>query len=348
MKRPVELSDLSLSRGELMGLAMIFVMLFHVWLPKSNPMYGLVRCGNVGVDIFLLLSGIGLWYSWTKNPSLKQFYVRRYRRVYPAWLLMAALFYIPNYLDAPGGGYSPDVPNLVLNILVNWSFWRVDDLTFWFIPAIMMLYTVAPFYMMLIERHPVYRWMPVAAVLVAVMVQYWPPLHGAVGHLEIFFSRIPIFLIGVNMGQWVKERRTLEPAAVWLLLLLFVMSLTMCVEFEQSWRGRFPLFIERMVYIPLTVSSCLLLPRLLRVMPSAVNRALRFVGTVSLELYLIHIQFVLVYIRPLKLGYCLTALLMILCSLPLAWILHKITAPRHSVPKGNVGGTAPDNKNRQQ
>lgn len=66
-------SDLSRYRSELMGLAMIFVMLFHVWLPKSNPMYGLVRCGNVGVDMFLFLSGIGLWYSWTGNRSVVRF-----------------------------------------------------------------------------------------------------------------------------------------------------------------------------------------------------------------------------------------------------------------------------------
>ena len=54
----IELSDISRYRGELMGLAMIFVMFFHVWMPKSNPMYGLVRCGNVGVDMFLFLSGV--------------------------------------------------------------------------------------------------------------------------------------------------------------------------------------------------------------------------------------------------------------------------------------------------
>lgn len=323
MKRKIELADLSRYRGELMGLAMIFVMLFHVWMPKSNPMYGLVRCGNVGVDIFLMLSGIGLWFSWSKNQSLKGFFKRRYLRVYPAWLLIACMFYIPNYLNSDGGGYSPDVLNLVLNILVGWSFWRVDDLTFWYVPAIMMMYTFAPFYMMLIRKHPEYRWMPVVAMLLAVMVQYYPPVHSAVSHLEIFFSRIPIFLIGVNMGQWVKERRQLDGSAVWLVLLLFIMSLAMCVEFEQHWRGRFPLFIERMVYIPLTVSGCMTLVLLLDKTHDAVRRVLRFFGTVSLELYLIHIQFVLVYIRPYKLGYCLTALLMILISLPLAWILHK-------------------------
>ena len=324
MKKPIELAGISRYRGELMGLAMLFVMFFHVWMPKSNPMYGLVRCGNVGVDIFLLLSGVGLWFSWTKNPSLKHFFKRRYLRVYPAWLVIACLFYIPNYLSTPGGGYSPDVPNLVANILIGWSFWRVDDLTFWFIPAIMMLYTLAPAYMVLIQKHPAYRWMPVVAMVLAVRVQYYPPGHGAVGHLEIFFSRIPIFLIGVNLGAWVKERRTLEGASIWLIAVAFVMSLAMCVEFEQSWRGRFPLFLERMVYIPLTLSSVVLLVQMLRHTPQRVRRALAFVGTISLELYLIHIQFVMKYITPYHLGYCLTALVMIAVSIVLAWILHKV------------------------
>jgi len=323
MKRPLELSDLSRWRGELMGLAMIFVMLFHVWMPKSNPMYGLVRCGNVGVDIFLMLSGIGLWFSWSKNPNLKRFFKRRFLRVYPAWLLIASLHYIPQYISSGGNGYSPDVPNLVLNVLVGWSFWRVDDLTFWYVPAIMVMYAFAPFYMTLIRKWPVYRWIAVVAIVFAVMVQYYPPVHSAVGHLEIFFSRIPIFLIGMNMGTWVKERKRLDGSALWLVLLLFAMSLAMCIEFEQHWRGHFPLFLERMIYIPLTVCGSLTLTQLLRKMPSAAVRFLRFVGTISLELYLIHIQFVLVYIRPYKLGYCLTTLLMILISLPLAWILYK-------------------------
>lgn len=322
--KPIELYDISRYRGELMGLAMIFVMLFHVSLPKSEVMYGLVRCGNVGVDMFLLLSGVGLWYAWSKRPTLKNFYLRRFKRIYPAWLIMASLYYIPQFLTVRGGGYSPDVPNLIANILVGWSFWRIDDLTFWFIPAIMVMYVFAPAYMSIIEKHPVYRWLAVAAIVLAVMIQYYPPVHKTVGHVEIFFSRIPIFLIGVNMGAWVKEKRTLDGQSVWLILLLFMMSLAMCVEFEQAWRGRFPLFLERMVYIPLTVCGILLLDLLLRHTPQWVLKSLTFVGSVSLELYLIHIQFVLKYIKPYHLGFWLTSVTMIAVSLVLAWLLHRI------------------------
>ena len=56
-----------------MGLAIIFVILFHVGLPREDAFFGLKRMGNIGVDFFLFLSGMGLWFSWTKHPSLRSF-----------------------------------------------------------------------------------------------------------------------------------------------------------------------------------------------------------------------------------------------------------------------------------
>ena len=29
----------------------------------------------------------GLWFSWMKNPSAKHFFIRRYLRIYPTWLI---------------------------------------------------------------------------------------------------------------------------------------------------------------------------------------------------------------------------------------------------------------------
>ena len=324
MKTRIEFSDISRYRGELMGLAMLFVMLFHVAMPKSYAMYGLVRCGNVGVDMFLLLSGIGLWYAWSKRPRLIDFYWRRYIRIYPAWLLMACLFYIPNFMETQGSGYSPSMGHLIANIAFNWSFWRIDDLTFWFIPAIMMLYTFAPAYMWLIERHPEYRWMPILFMVLAVMVQYYPPVHHSVGHLEIFFSRIPIFLIGINMGQSIREGRRYEGSSLGFVLLLFALSAYTCITLEDGLRGRFPLFMERMVYIPLSITLMLLCCQMLRRLPRQVDMVFAFVGVVSLEIYLIHVNYILPLIKPLHWGFWGTSLSMIALSVPAAWLLHQL------------------------
>lgn len=322
--KDIELENISRYRGELMGAAMLFIILFHVGLSRSDPFYGLRRCGNVGVDMFLFLSGVGLWFSWTKRPGLRRFFIHRYLRVYPAWLVVASVFYISQYVQ--GVGYSRNVPDLVANILFNWSFWRADDLTFWYIPATMMLYTFAPAYMVLITRHPLYRWLPVLFVLWCVVVQWVPPVHSAVGHIEIFWSRVPIFFIGINCGQMVKEKRRLDGQSIWLVIILFLATFSTSVYLEQVTHGRFPLYVERMIYIPFTVTGILMLNRLFRRTPRWVNRSVKFIGALSLEAYLLHIHFVLKYVQHHHLGYWPTFLLTVLITLPLAWGLHRLLA----------------------
>lgn len=321
MKIPdIQLAGISRYRGELMGAAMLFVILFHVSLSRDDPFYGLRRCGNVGVDMFLFLSGVGLWFAWTKQPSVRTFYLRRLLRILPTWLLVAGVFYGVDYLGQRR--FSTGIIDLIGDVTVNWDFWLHDELTFWYVPAIMMLYLFAPHYMRLITRHPVYRWLPLLMVVWCVMVQWVLPIHRAVGHIEIFWSRVPIFFIGINMGRSVKEQRTLEGSALWLLLLAFAMTFCTSVYLEQVSHGRFPLFVERMLYIPFTVTGVLLLNYIFRRLPQCVNRFLRLVGALSLEVYLLHVQFVLLHIEPYRLGYWLTFLLTVAITLPLAWLLQ--------------------------
>ena len=320
--KPIAIHDLSRYRGELMGIAMLVVMLFHVGGNRHDTLwFCMSRCGNVGVDMFLFLSGIGLWYAWIKGqPStLHHFYARRLLRIYPAWLLLSSLYYVPLCIE---GKFT--VWQTIGNVLIGWRLWSgfVDE--FWFIPMILAFYIVAPFYMMLIRKQSVWRWLPVVAMVFCVLLQYWKPLNGALGHLEILFSRVPIFLLGINAGQWVKEERQLESHAFWMLLLLFVLCFGVCINFENGLRGRFPLFMERMVYIPLSISALLLLCKGLAHLPKWGLKALAFVGTVSLELYLVHVNFVLKYLRPYDLGYWATMLLMTAIALLMAWMVHKI------------------------
>ena len=285
--KDIELENISRYRGELMGIAMLFIILFHVSLPRNDLFFGLRRMGNIGVDMFLFLSGIGLWFSWIKTPSARHFFMKRYLRVYPAWLIVACFYYIPRF----HGGDLMAWIDLIGDITINWDFWLHDELTFWYIPATMLLYCFAPAYMELIRRHPIYRWLVVVMILWCVLVQYVTPIHQVVGHIEIFWSRVPIFFIGIFL--------------------------------EQSRHGLFPLYIERMLYIPLTLTTILLLNRVLRRTPRWFNKAFKFVGALSLECYLIHIHFVLDHL-PKPWGYWLTFFVCLLITLPAAYLLSKI------------------------
>lgn len=323
MKIPsIELANISRFRAEQMGAAMLFVILFHVALDRGDPFYGLRRCGNVGVDIFLFLSGVGLWFSWVKTPDVLRFYRRRLLRIVPTWIVVATAFYLPDYLGTRR--FSHSIVDLIGDITINWDFWLHDELTFWYVPAIMALYLVAPWYMRLIQSRPVYRWLPLLMVIWCVMVQWVLPIHHAVGHIEIFWSRVPIFFIGINFGEMVRTRRQLSSDAVWLLLVTFLMTFGTCLYLEQVRHGQFPLFVERMLYIPFTVCTVLVMNRIFRRTPQWVNRLFRFVGALSLEAYLIHIHFVLVYVQPYHLGYWPTFLVTVAITLPIAWLLQRL------------------------
>ena len=313
-------ADLSRYRSELMGFAMLAVLFFHVGGNHNETFfYCLSRCGNVGVDMFLFLSGVGLWFAWSKKPSLALFFKRRYVRVYPAWFVVACLYFVPLYV---GGKMS--LADTLLNVAVYWDFWTVyGELHFWYIPAVMALYTVAPLYMRLISRSRAWCWLPVVFMVFCLLMRYDVTLYRHLRHLEIFFSRIPIFLMGVNVGQWVKEKRVETPDSWLVAAVVFLFSAWACVLLEDGLRGRFPLFLERMVYIPLSVSMMLLLCRLFSELPRLLLRSLAFVGSVSLEFYLIHVEFVMKPLRSLQLGYWLTVLLTLAVTLPLSWLLHK-------------------------
>lgn len=68
-QRPIiELSDISKFRTELMGVATIMILMCHSLVGTysvqvSGYLRKILAYGNQGVDVFLFLSGVGLWYS---------------------------------------------------------------------------------------------------------------------------------------------------------------------------------------------------------------------------------------------------------------------------------------------
>ena len=319
----INAGDISRYRSELMGTAILFVILFHVGLDRYDIFYGLKRCGNIGVDMFLFVSGVGMWFAMAKNHSLSRFFRHRYLRVYPTWFLLACLFYIPDYLGPRA--YSVSLTDLVGDIAVNWDFWLYDELTFWYVPAVMMLYFFVPAYVRRIKRSAVWRWLPVLMIVWCVAVQWVRPPHKSVGHIETFWHRVPLFFIGINAGRAVMEQRRSDAHATCMALLTLVSTAALCIYLEQMRHGHFPLFVERLVYIPLCCSLTVLLCMVFAHTPRWLNTSLRFLGGISLEIYLIHLHFVLCRVEPLGWSYWPTFLLTLVVSVAIAWVVRQLT-----------------------
>ena len=75
-------SDLSLFRNELKGLAILGVILCHMKLPIGEGLLKkLLFYGYSGVDVFLLLSGYGLYVSLSRSDDLGGYLRRRAARL---------------------------------------------------------------------------------------------------------------------------------------------------------------------------------------------------------------------------------------------------------------------------
>lgn len=119
------------------GLAIILVMLYHFSIPFQlsghlNFIDGLVgtflQVGWVGVDLFFALSGFlitGILYDTAgKANYLKNFFVRRFLRIFPLYYLMLfmLIIIIPNFIPSLASKTDQMVDNQVWfwSYLINW------------------------------------------------------------------------------------------------------------------------------------------------------------------------------------------------------------------------------------
>ena len=93
------LQKISRHRTALMGFAIIGILLFHsrIAVPYIDNLFVI---GYGGVDIFLFLSGFGLFFSFSENQNLASFYKKRFLRIFPAYIFIVFLSnnYICNFL----------------------------------------------------------------------------------------------------------------------------------------------------------------------------------------------------------------------------------------------------------
>ena len=129
-------------RYSLMGIAAVWIMLFHlIDFPIINWGYG-------GVDIFLFLSGWGLYYSWRKRPDIRSFYFKRFWRIFPAYALVVTGAYLFKWIILRDNIDLLDY----LCALTTVKYWY-GYLVHWYIALIVLLYLLFPFYIKIFRKN---------------------------------------------------------------------------------------------------------------------------------------------------------------------------------------------------
>ena len=138
------LSVISQYRGALFGLSIVSIALFHfcndvIKWRKHDAVYRMAEVyydlfGSIGVEIFLFLSGVGLYYSLSKHPDIKSFYRRRLKRVLIPYLIWGLFYWFVRDFLITGEGIAQYFYDYSLL-----SFWCEGKLSFWFIAFVAMV-----------------------------------------------------------------------------------------------------------------------------------------------------------------------------------------------------------------
>lgn len=276
---------LSKYRSELMGTAMLWVIFFHAW-PIDFPITFLNKLralGFGGVDIFILLSAMGLVNSLSRKPlSYPQFIKKRCIRILPAYYLVMLPFSIWQHCV---GDISLSTIFWNCSLLYYWR--QVPGAFNWYVAGILLFYLVTPLCIRWMRRaSPTQRMLTVllATVLGIAWCQllmhwnYWC-------YLDVFY-RVPIYFLGLWIGFAVVENRPLPRKE---LLCWVAIGLAGCIYLVLRKYVDFYL-ATCYTFILTTVPMCLLLGFVMDRLPiKPIMWLLRETGKCSLEIYLLNV-----------------------------------------------------------
>lgn len=224
----ISFSDISKYRQELMGLAILGVLFSHIVSLGQVTGYIVTFPFKVFENLvftqgFLLLSGFGLYYSWTKEHSVRHYFKKRIGRLMIPFWIMSVPFYM--YVCAI---LNNDYGKFIENILTAY-FWLHGNNGMWYISITVLLYILFPLLYKVIFSKPNPKAVTVRALFVFILME---AINGLIyvcapsyyNMVSIGITQAPIFVIGMLFGYYSSHKYMVSwRTMMWLILVLVVL-----------------------------------------------------------------------------------------------------------------------------
>lgn len=292
-------------RTEIMGLAILLIMLFHL---------GVLPFGECGVDIFLFLSGFSMYHSLSKNSNVVQFYKKRVLRILPAYFIVAMPYFAIKASSM--GDFLMKITNLGIVMYGVMDGW-------WFVTMILLCYLIAPIIYKMFDKLNVGGQFCIFITLLIVCIGIGENFE----RIRIFIVRFPAFLLGMSLGF---DKFTSKRSFVYFEIIVAVM-LTVCfgillLQNHDYWIYR------KSFYTLIVYPLVLFISYMVGFLPVNGKNSLAYLGQLTLELYLVHeslmkplAKYVCEYLEEGWLYEGSWRILSILLSIPVALALHQMT-----------------------
>lgn len=205
------LSKISLLRSKLMGVGTLLIIICHAYgnnVKMPSILSKIVNNGQIGVDIFLLLSGIGIAYSlsntniFDSGKSLKEWYIKRVLRIYKPFTILSVCYYIYKFFFE-----DMSLQESLLHFS-NLSWW-INGRGTWYVSLIILLYLLSPFlYFMLYNTR--FKWLYLAITSFILMILCQDDNYTWFWYGSNALKRSPSFLIGMAIAKYVQEGKEIN------------------------------------------------------------------------------------------------------------------------------------------
>lgn len=281
----IGLRDLSNYRGALMGFAILIIVFYHFCNRGGTTVIdkvlrGLFSQGYVGVDIFMVVSGLGLTYSLLKNENLREYYIKRWVRIFPFFTFITLI----ECWIIRGENFG-----LALLRSTTLGYWFGFPYIDWYIPALVGLYIIFPLIFHYIVK-PRRYWLALGIGIVCFIVGILSAEYDWMDWKHMaFVYRIPDFLMGCMVAVAIKDGCK-ENIVVRYVLFSALLGI---VIYLTKIGGGYTLWFMNLCVTPLYLCVlCLLFKRLSSTNSQRVLvTPLAFTGLFSLELYRISSSF---------------------------------------------------------
>lgn len=278
------LTNLSSFRSHLMGISMLMIMAFHTAGGLGIYLGPYFFCPfllfDVGVEFFIILSAIGCYYSLLKNPDPLAFYKRRIVRLLPTFFVCVII----------SGIFGCIVGTEDLYFFTNFFFLPLfeGDIVYWFIGYIIICYLLMP---MLFNNSSRVWFVPLSFILsILIFILAWENSKTDTSIYNVLICRFPIYWLSIPIAKSIFSGKNIRSSNV---ALVCISILLLAVYFFIAITLKGP-YYKYLSYLFMSVPALLILGYFISMINAKwILQSLAFIGTISLELYLLHAQLIL-------------------------------------------------------
>ena len=275
--------SVSKARTAIMGIGILLVVAYHSGI-SFGPLTIVKNNGYAGVDLFVFLSGFGIWHSLQKEGKLTEFYKKRILRLYPSYLIVLALSFLTRYRVLRESYGKRQIVAAFLQNVFGIAFYTGQEPFNWYIFFILYMYLLSPLFYALVKRKKAYL-----LLIPYVLLVYFDGIGD--GGKMMLYSRIPLYLLGMVFASKKEE----ESGIPFLVLLLTAVIGVIALPLTQTYLKDY-LFTYGMYWYPFLIA----VPGLCYFLACGLNRLsegnilkrfLLLCGASSLEIYLLNVTF---------------------------------------------------------